>query len=229
MQQSPFLVVKDPRGNLTQFAIAKPSPGRWRVVVEEGSVPVVSLASANGLERPSIDARVTGRGHQRTLEYSVKPVAGQSVSFIERGASAGERIGDATGATGRLKFEPAAGAAERRRIVALVTQDGAVRGEYEVARYTAPSAQRPGRPRALRVSRRGGGLRITWKATGTADVHQATVRLRDGRRLVVRTRRSSAFIRGVRREIAGTVSVRGLLDSGVAGRPARTLIAAPRE
>ena len=77
--------------------------------------------------------------------------------------------------------------------------------------------------------RRGGGLRITWKATGTADVHQATVRLRDGRRLVVRTRRSSAFIRGVRREIAGTVSVRGLLDSGVAGRPARTLIAAPRE
>ena len=27
VQQSPFLVVKDPRGNLTQFAIAKPSAG----------------------------------------------------------------------------------------------------------------------------------------------------------------------------------------------------------
>ena len=56
VQQAPFLVLKDPRANVTQFAIAKPSAGRWRVVVEPGSAPVVSLASANGLERPEIDA-----------------------------------------------------------------------------------------------------------------------------------------------------------------------------
>jgi hypothetical protein len=216
----PFLVMKDPRANVTQFAIAKPSAGRWRVQVEPGSAPVVSLASANGLDDPEIDAKVVGRGASRTLRYRVKPVAGQKVTFLERGPSAGRRIGEATGSTGSLRFRPAPGSAEKRQIVAMVTQDGQPRGEYEVARYAAPGPLRPARPRALRVARRGSTLRLAWKAARPADVQRVTVRLSDGRRLMFRTRRSSLVVRGVPRRGRAVVQVRGVLTAGLVGRPA---------
>ncbi len=217
VQQAPFLILKDQRANLTQFAIAKPSAGRWQVIVEDGSAPVLSLASANGLPKPEIEAKVTGRGRRHTLEYDVKPVPGQKVTFLERGASAGKPIGDAAAAHGRLAFRPAPGKGERRRIVALVTQDGHARGEYDVAGYTAPAVQRPGSPRDLRVARRGSTLRLTWSAAREADLHEVRVRVADGRRLTFRTRRSALTVRGIRPRVGAVVSVRGLLDTGLAG------------
>jgi hypothetical protein len=221
VQQAPFFVMKDPRANLTQFAISKPSAGRWRVVVEQGSAPVVSIASANGLEKPQVDGKVSGRGARRILSYRVKPAAGQKVTFIERGPSAGRRIGEATGERGRIAFRPAPGKAERRRIVALVTQDGRPRGEYEVARYRAPGIQRPSRPRALRVTRRGTSLRVSWKPARPADAHEVRVRLADGRRLLYRTRRDSLVVRRAGRRLGAAVSVRGVLAAGLTGSAAK--------
>jgi hypothetical protein len=207
VEQAPFLVLKDPRGDLTQFAIAKPSPGRWRVVVERGSVPVVSLQSAQGLKRPDIEAKVTGKGQHRTLVYD----ADQPVTFIERGPSAGNRIATVERGHGELAFAPAAGVAEQRTIVAVV--DG--RGEYEVARYAAPAAARPGRVRGLKVTHRGGRVRVSWKDAG---LHEATIRLSDGRRIVRQTRRRSLMVAGVAKATRGSVSVRALFSSGVSGQ-----------
>jgi len=220
VEQAPFFVIKDPRANLTQFAISKPGAGKWRVVVEDGSAPVVSIASANGLQEPAVDGEVTGHGARRTLSYDVEPVAGQKVTFMERGPSAGRRIGVATGRSGRIRFTPAPGRAERRRIVALVTQNGRSRGEYEVASYRAPGVRRPSRPRHLRVARRGAKLRISWRAARPADAHQVRVRLADGRRLLFRTRRSTLVVPRVKRGVRARVSVRGVLDIGLAGRAA---------
>ena len=104
--------------------------------------------------------------------------------------------------------------------MALVTQDGA-RGEYEVARYTAPSAQRPGRPRGLKLTHRGTRVRISWKDAGA---HEATIRLADGRRLIRHTRKRSLVVSGVTRATTGTVSVRAVRDSGVSGAPARARV-----
>ena len=142
------------------------------------------------------------------------------MSFVERGASAGTIIGDARGGEGRLRFSPADGKAERREIVAIVKQDGQVRDEITVARYQAPGPRRPGRPHSLRVKRRGATLRLAWKAARPADVHEVRVRVSDGRRLIFRTRRHTLSVRGVRPGLGARVSVRGLLDSGIAGRPA---------
>ena len=209
-------MLKDPRAHITQFVIAKPSAGRWRVVVEPGSAPLTSLKSAQGLQPPSIQAKVTGHGQNRTLDYKTD----QRLTFVERGASAGESLGTVNG-KGRLQFHPAAGAAERRTIVALV--EG--RGEYEVARYTAPAAARPGKTRGLKVSHRGTRVRITWTDSGA---HEATVRLGDGRRLVRHTRKRSLTLKGVERGDTGTVSVRAVRDSGVSGAPARARVVRAR-
>jgi hypothetical protein len=191
------------------------------VIVEGGSSPVVSIRSAQGLEAPKVDARVTGRGHDRAIAYAIEQRAGQQVTFVERGATAGTIIGQATGGSGRLRFSPADGKAERRDIVAIVKQDGQVRDELTVARYDAPAAQRPSRPRALRVQRRGSTLRLAWQAARPVDVHDVRVHVSDGRRLMFRTRDDAFTVRGVRRGAGARVSVRGILDSGVAGRPAK--------
>ncbi|HZB74631.1 MAG TPA: hypothetical protein VE526_00300, partial [Solirubrobacteraceae bacterium] len=155
LQQKPYLVLKDPRRKVTQFVVGSPAGGRWKVVVDEGSSPVVSVKSAEGLDRPGVHAEVRGHGRRRTLAYRVEARPGQTVSFLERGPSGGTMIGTAKSAAGRLRFLPGAGAAERRRIVAVVEQDGQVREELAVAAYRSPGAQRPGRVRALAVARRG--------------------------------------------------------------------------
>ena len=103
------------------------------------------------------------------------------------------------------------------RFTTLAARPGPPRGGgYEVARYTAPAAQRPARVRGLRVARRGGALRIAWKKAGPLE---ATIRLSDGRRLIRHTRGRALTIAGVERTTTGTVSVRGVLPSGLAGRP----------
>ena len=220
VQRKPFLLLKDPRANLTQIAIGKPAGGRWKVIVEPGSAPVVSLKSAQGLERPRIKARVTGAGQRRVLSYRVASVKGQTVEFTERGPSAGNRIGRARGDRGRLRFHPAAGVAERREIVALVKQHGRLRDEIVVARYAAPRAPQPARPLHLRVRRRGNALRISWRSARPADTQEVSVRLGDGRQLRFRTRRSKLTVHRVGRRVRGTVTVRGVLAAGRPGKPA---------
>jgi hypothetical protein len=55
-------------------------------------------------------------------------------------------------------------------------------------------------------------------------VQRVTVRLSDGRRLMFRTRRSSLVVRGVPRRGRAVVQVRGVLTTGLVGRPeGRTL------
>jgi hypothetical protein len=106
LQRTPYLVLKDPRRDVTQF--------------------------------------VTGKGHRRAIAYRVDGRSGQKVTFVERGPSGGGVIGTARDGAGRIAFRPGVGAAERRRIVAVVEQDGYVREELPVAAYRAPGPVRPG-------------------------------------------------------------------------------------
>ena len=228
VQQRPFLLMKNLQGKITQVAIGKPAAGRWRVIVEDGSSPVVSIKSARGLPAPKVDAHVTGRGHTRAIEYRLAPRAGQKVTFVERGASAGTIIGDAKGSEGKLRFRPAEGKAERREIVALVSQDGQLRDRLTVARYSAPGPMRPARPSRLRVRRAGSRLLVSWRTAKGARSHELALRLSDGRRLLFRTGRRSLSVKRVAPRMRGSVRVRGLSASGTKGRAAAAKVAAAR-
>ena len=221
-----YFLLKDPRANLTQIAVNAPSGGRWRVVVEDGSSPLVSLRSADGLPEPDVRATVTGRGHRRELHYHVTPLAGQRVTFLERGPSAGRRIGMARRSAGTLAFTPADGVAERRDIVAVVEQDGRPRGELEVARYRAPAALRPSRPRGTRVRRGRSSLSVSWRVVPAAVKYEVRARLDDGRRLLVRTSRRRATLPRIGARRHGSVSVRALSASGTGGPASRTRLRA---
>jgi hypothetical protein len=197
-----------PNESLTQIALAKPEAGTWRVETLPGSVPIAKVASAQGLAKPSIKASVRGG----RLRYTVTTRPGQVVRFLERGPSAAGEIGVARGARGTLKFTPAAGRAERRDIVALVEQDGALRDRVVVAHYRAPGVKKPAKVRAPRAKRSGTSLVVTWKGARTAEVRAV---LADGRRLTVRGARAT-FAHATR----GTITIRAVSADGRLGAPA---------
>jgi hypothetical protein len=170
------------------------------VLVEDGSAPLVSLKSAEGLSRPEVSAGVSGHGRHRMLDYEVEP--GLKVTFFERGASTGKKLGEARSHEGRIDFTPAPGAAEKRKIIAVV--EG--RGEYEVNDYRAPAAEKPGRVRGLKLTR----TRVSWRDGGR---HEVRVSYRGGRCVVKRTSAHALALHGR----ATSVKVRAVTDTGLAG------------
>jgi hypothetical protein len=229
VQQKPFLLIKNQKGNLTQVAIGQPAGGRWRVIVEDDSSPVVSVKSAQGLDKPKVDARVIGRGRDRSIAYRIEPRKGQKVTFVERGASAGTVVGEAAAAEGTIRFTPGDGRSERRQIIALVEQDGQLRDSVPVAGYRSPGPLRPSRPGHLRVKRSSGSaLRLSWTRARSAREHEVSVRLSDGRRLAVRTRGRAMTVAHVAPKVHGSVRVRGLSAAGTKGPAAGQKVSAAR-
>src|SRR5207249_4962495 len=66
---------------------------------------------------------------------------------------------------GSAKFDPADGPGGRRKLLALVVQNGRPRVNLVVGSYRAPGPRRPGKPRHLRIRRRGTKLVISWAAS----------------------------------------------------------------
>ena len=127
---------------------------------------------------------MAGRGATRRLAYSVSGRPGLSVTFAERSSRNYHLLGRAAGAHGSLRFTPAAGAAGRRTIVAIVSDDGVQRETVTVASYRAPAPVTPTRVRDLRVARHGRRLRIGFGTATGASSYLLTLRTSDRRRLL---------------------------------------------
>jgi len=181
---------------------------------------VTRLASAEGLPEPRVRARVTGRGTARTLAYRIEPAAGQKVTFVERGARTYRVLGEARGRSGRLRFTPADGRPGTRRIEALVERGGVQTATVAVARYTAPAARRPARPRGLRVTRRGGRLVARWRPVAGAARYAVVVEAAGRPRTLRLTRRTRLRVAVPSRGRA-TVLVGALARDGREGRQVR--------
>ena len=191
------------------------------MLVEDGSSPVVSIRSAQGLPKPEVHARVLGRGHQRAIALPARaarrPAASRSSSVAPAPARSSARP---RAASGRVRFAPADGEAERRASSRSSSRTARSRDELTVAHYRAPGREAPEPPARAARERRGSTLRLAWKAARPAAVHEVRVRVADGRRLMFRTSRHTLTVRGVRRNLGAAVTVRGILDTGLAGRPA---------
>jgi hypothetical protein len=122
-----------------------PAAGRWTITARPGSVPILSIASANALPSVAIKAKVRGNGRHRVLAYRLTPAAGRTVTFAERGPRTAHIIGAARGRSGSIAFTPAPGRRGRRSIIALVDESGAPARVLSVASYTVPAPPGPGR------------------------------------------------------------------------------------
>jgi hypothetical protein len=183
---SPDLMIwPEPKLDETLIGIRHPSAGRWTVTPLAGSPAITGVSYAYGLPPARIQASVQGGGPLRTLRYRIRPRAGQTVTFVERGGGVFHVIGQASGSRGSLTFTPAVAVARHREIVALISLAGVPRENMVIARYTVPAPPRPATPTHVRVLRAGRDLNVSWlPADRWGCLVVAT--LSDGRRVLYR-------------------------------------------
>lgn len=218
-----FTVIPAPQLDVTYVLVARPPGGAWRVRALPGSTPIRSVRSARVLARPSVRARVTGRGHVRRLRWALKPRRGQVVRFMEMGPDGARPIATTRRARGAKRFRLYPGRRSTRRIVAEVLQGGVPRTQLTVARFRAPAPARPAAPTRLRARRTPGGLALTWRSR-RGGRHLVTVALSDGRRLQFVTAQRALTVPGVARTVTADIRVARLDRLSQPGRTARVRV-----
>ncbi|MBJ7522475.1 MAG: hypothetical protein JHC84_22425, partial [Solirubrobacteraceae bacterium] len=166
-----FVVVQQPGENATYVAVAKPKAGRWTFTPSAGSV-VRSVNGAEALPEPE----VTGRLRRGVLSYTIKPIPGQKVRFLETGKGTGVELGVTSRRRGTLRVQPNAGPSGSRKIVAVVEQGGMVRERITVARYRA-TARPLAAPRVKVTRSKKGVAKVRWTTVPGATGYQVRVKL----------------------------------------------------
>ena len=173
LQNGQAVVIPNPDDDTTTVVLLSPHAGGWTVAPEPGGTAASSFQIADGLPPAHVSGKVRGSGARRTLTWSLKPVAGQKVTFVELGTGVTHTLASTTRAHGTLRFTPVAGTAGRaRRIEALVTQNGLLRITFVIASFTAPA---PPRLRAVGSTRLTGSV-LHWAAQAAATEYSVLVR-----------------------------------------------------
>lgn len=215
------VILQQPAEQATTVLLADPEPGRWTVTTPQNSVEVIDAKYANPLPDIDVDAKVTGSGYERTLEYEIAPIPGQRVTFVERGRGAEEVIGTTSKRTGTMRFRPASGPKGRRKIVALVSQDDVPRDELQVGSYSAPPPFRPGAPKGLGITRKRANATASWKRVPGAAEYRVVAVYNDGAKRIVVTRKPVFRLTKVLTSEAVSVSVTALSAEDRAGPTAK--------
>lgn len=214
----------------TLVVVRKPAAGTWRLR-SDGSVPVAGVRYAKGLPKPRVHATVRRRGARRVLSWRLTRIAGQKVVFVESGKDVRRVIRTTRAARGRVVFTPARGSGGTRKVVALVQQRGRPRATLTVARFRAASAATPGKPRKLKLTRKGTRVTIAWRAPRAGFRHALHLTLSDGRQLVrlVAAKRRTTVLTGVAAGTAVKVTVRGLTPGNAKGPAASASLKAGKK
>ncbi|HMM49171.1 MAG TPA: hypothetical protein PKE32_06120, partial [Miltoncostaeaceae bacterium] len=222
---TPAATFADDQSATLFVAVSKPAPGTYTLQAAPGTPAIGEVAVSRQVAPAAIvRARVAGRGRAPPpLTSRARSGANQSTACAGRSRAGTRRIGTARAGTRRLRFTPGPGPGGRRDIVALVSQNGLVRSERTVARFSAPPPARVGRARGLRVRRAGRSLVATWRPGAGLAAQRVQVALADGR-VIVRAlgpRTGRITVAGVRRADRVRVSVIGQARDGRLGAPAQ--------
>jgi hypothetical protein len=210
VQQGNFLAQAREDGT-TFVLVNKPAAGAW-TLSDDGAVPVTRVREARGLPKPSVKAKVTGRGRSRVLSWTLRRIPGQRVTFAEVGKDVKDGITTTTTKRGSVRFRPADGPAGKRSIVALIEQDGQPRTNLTVGSYRAPGPPKPGKPRNVKIVRKGSRLTVSWRPNPSGFRHAVYFQLGDKRRIVqvLSAKRRSYTLKGVSSKTSAKVKVTGL-------------------
>lgn len=223
-QVDPNVHVLTGLGGVTTFVLGGPQAGRWKVETQPGSPAVEKIDQLEVLPEPKVAAKVVRERGGFALAYDVKRETGQRVRFVERAGAVNREVGVVGGGKGRLKFKPAFGPAGKRKIVAIVEQDGRVRREVVVGAYGAPAPAKPGKVKTVTVKRKGGAVSVTWsKALRATGGYEVFVRLPDGRTFADITKRRKVVLSDLVADGKVDVRVRALRKQDEAGGPLKVV------
>jgi len=208
-------------GSPIAFRVAG-NPGDGRASAAQA---VSGIAFARSYPATGVQATLGGKGRRRTVAVSATNLGAseRSVELVEQGADGVvKRIGITRKARATLRWRIFDGPRGRRTVTAIVRNHaGLPVSEKVVARFTAPGPALPGRPTKLRLRRSASGrLTVSWSGTAGAFQRLVVVRIADGRRLRILTKRRSVSFPGVSKREKVTATVVGLTKVGLRGRSA---------
>ena len=213
------LVLRDEAARTTYLAVAAPRAGRWRLTLEPGSSAVTAVRRGDGLPAPSVKARVSGRGHARTLHWTVRALPGQVVRFARGGPRRGraDRHAPARPAAASASGPRTARRGGARSSPSSSRRASSASGSSPAATPPPPRSAPPGR-RASRCGAAAARLTVRWKRAAGASTHRVQAQLSDGRRLLLEVKRPLAADPGLRpardRDGLGARRARGLRRRG---------------
>ena len=209
---------RDPTTATTYAILFAPAPGTWTIAPEPGAAAPTSVQVADGLPPARVNARVR-RAHKRfALSWRLRRIPGQSVTFLEHGASTDRVLRTTSRAQGVLRFAAAPGPGGPRQIIALVAEHELPRSRLVVAHFTAPP---PPRLRAVSGLRRHGAS-LTWRSQPAALRYSLLLRTPNGATLALVSRRAHVRVPAAMRSSKLRVSISALDATGSAG-PLRTI------
>ena len=214
-------------GKTTSIGLRTPQGGSWKV---EESTPgaVAEVDVAKELTKPTVSAKVSGRGRKRVLTYRATARKGLVVRFFERIGRGARQIGAVKNGRGKLRFQAGDGPAGTRKIVAQAEQGGMPVLQKTVASYRAPGPIVPARVRGLRLRRSGSSLVARWRRASGAQKYLVRLDVSDGRRLLRLVGGRSVRLGGVARNETVKVKVNGRNAKGRQGKAAKAKLAKAR-
>ncbi len=220
-----FLAEELGEAHRTYVSIGEPPAGTYTVEELPGSAAVTRTRIAEGLPPPRVKVRVVGKGRKRGLRYSVRKIRGQRVTFAEQSRSGLYQVlGSTAKRRGHISFRPRLTTGRKRRIVALVEENGLPRARLLLARFKAPKRHLAAKPRGLRIRRRGGKLLVAWRGVRGAEGYRVRVALpRDGRNLLrfLGPELRRLRLRRVEADDSARVLVQAIGQDARPGKPAR--------
>ena len=210
VRTSGFTLVRVPQLDETFIAPNQALAGTYLISANPGSPAISHVMPMEGVT-PAVKAHVAGRGEHRRLVYTVRREPGETVLFYQVSAQVDTLLGTTHGGHGSIPFSATAGTG-RRQIIAQVYINGAPQARTVVGGYLAPGLRRLGRAHAVRVSRRGGRVTVTFAAVPGATRYHLYMALSNGTRQMLVTNARRAVFSPVFLDASGTITVRPLGD-----------------
>ncbi|MDP8924084.1 MAG: hypothetical protein M3O34_14540, partial [Chloroflexota bacterium] len=197
--------------------------GDWRIEPHPGSARISRVRIREKLPKRQVTAKVVRGRDGRRLRYSVRPIAGQTVRFVEEGAGVARQIGRRVrGGSGELRFPGGYGPAGRRTIRVIIEQGGVPVERRALGSYVAPGPPPVAVPESLKVVREGRGvLRACWDRVPRATSYRVRVKGTDGSVKPVTTTGRCVALPGFDHSVGAHVDVQAVTSYGESPHPAR--------
>ena len=196
-----MLAENTPEGT-TNLLLIGPKPGTYTIEGVMGAMSTPDHLDVSESEAPpTVAAKVSGRGHRRTLDVAYAVPKGTVVRLAEVAPGVSRVIAPSLSGSrcphtpktrpgtdqavlcAHLKFTPARGPGGPRKIQAVVTRGGIPLSQKTVATYIAPRELLPATASALKLERKKSTLLLSFPRLRGAVRYIATAKLSDGRSL----------------------------------------------
>ena len=198
IQKSGYQVYVDEPNDTTHFLLRRPA-GRWKVTPLGGTV-ITSLKSGQQLPRERVEARVVGRGLNRTLVWNSTGNPHTRLAFTEKMRGGLEQPILVTGkAKGRYRFKATKGGHYgKRRLRVVVLHGGSPRERDITDRYVVRRPAKLRAPGRVTASRNLHTVKATWTGVPGATGYLAEIVMpKNGKRVTRFARRVGPKARSI--------------------------------